>query len=257
MSPLGALLFLRGISLGFAGQVSQARSALEQATQVAHQAGDLTFLPWGESWLAILGDLGADPRRAEEHARRAFEAAEKTGAAFDRAAAAIGVGVAKTARGSWAEAASAFDEALATVRSTRVGIAYESFVLARMTDVHLARGDSKRALEAADEAISTAQRHGTAEFELRSHLARARALSHGVGADAKEEIGKSLSAAEALVKTTGAESWRPFIHEERANLARLAGDEVTRQRELREAHRLFVDIGAPAHAERIKKELGS
>jgi hypothetical protein len=126
-----------------------------------------------------------------------------------------------------------------------------------MTDVHLARGDSRRALEVADDAISTARRHGTAEFELRSHLARARALAGGAGADAKAEIGKSLIEAEALLKTTGAESWRPFIHEERARLAHLTGDEATREQELREAQRLFLEVGAPIHAERIAKDLRS
>ena len=92
------------------------------------------------------------------------------------------------------------------------------------------------------------------ENELRSHLARARALSRGVGAGAKTEIDKSLIEAEALLKPTGAESWRPFIHEERARLAHLTGDEAARERELREAQRLFLEIGAPIHAERIAKE---
>jgi class 3 adenylate cyclase/tetratricopeptide (TPR) repeat protein len=256
-SPLAHLLFLRGISLAFTGRVSRAVSALEHAVQVARQAGDLNVLSWIEPWRAIVGELGADPGKGEEHAGRAFDAAEKTGSALGRAIAAIAVGVAKTARGSWVEAGRAFDEALAIVRSARAGISYESFVLARLTDVHLAQGDSRRALEVADEAISTARRHGTAEYELRSHLARARALSRGVGADAKEEIAKTLIEAEALVKTTGAESWRPFIHEERARLAQLAGDEATRDRELREAQRLFLEIGAPIHAERIAKELPS
>jgi class 3 adenylate cyclase len=258
MSPLVGLLFLRGIFLGFAGQVSRAPSVLEHATEAARQAGEeLTYLSWGEAQTAILGELGADPGRAEEHAGRAFDAAERSGSAFDRVNAAMGVGVAKTTTGSWAEAASALDEALAIVRSTRVGILYESFILARLTDVHLARGESRRALEVADEAISTAQRHGTAESELRSHLARARALSRGVGVGAKEEIGRSLIAAEALVKTTGAESWRPFIHEARARLAQLTGDEAARVEELREAERLFLEVGAPVHAERIAKEFRS
>jgi ATP/maltotriose-dependent transcriptional regulator MalT len=232
-------------------------SALEHAGQVARQAGDFSVLCWSEFFLAIVGELGADPGRADEHAGRAFDAAERTGGTFDRALAATGFGVAKMAGGSFAEAASAFDEALAIVRSTRAGVVLESFILARLTDVHLARGHSKRALEVADEAISAARRHGTLEFELRSHLARARALLRGAGADAKEEIGKSLSEAEALVKTTGAESWRPFIHEERARLAHLTGDDAARKRELREAQRLFLEIGAPIHAERIAKELGS
>src|SRR5205823_699035 len=78
-SPLAQLLFFRGISLGFTGQVSRTVSALEYAAQVARQAGDLTVVSWSESWLAIVGELGADPTKAEEHAGRALDAAEKTG----------------------------------------------------------------------------------------------------------------------------------------------------------------------------------
>jgi hypothetical protein len=43
-------------------------------------------------------------------------------------------------------------------------------------------------------------------------------------------------------------SYKPFLRIERAELARLAHDEATRQRELREAHRLFREIGAPIRA---------
>jgi hypothetical protein len=38
-------------------------------------------------------------------------------------------------------------------------------------------------------------------------------------------------------------------------LRRSIGDETTRQRELREAHRLFLEIGAPIRAEQVAKEL--
>jgi class 3 adenylate cyclase len=255
-SPLAGALLMRGVSLGLAGQVFRGVNALEHAVGVARQAEDLNVLCWSSSFLARVGELGADPRRAEEHAGHAFDAAERTGSTLYRAIAGIGFGVAKTTRRSWVEAASAFDEALAIVRSTRVGILLESLILARLTDVHLGRGDSRQALEVANEAISTARRHGAMEFELRSHLARARALSHGVGVEAKEEIGKSLIEAEALLKKTGAESWRPFIHEERAMLAHMTGDEAARERELREAHRLFTEIGAPIRAAEVAKELG-
>jgi len=39
-------------------------------------------------------------------------------------------------------------------------------------------------------------------------------------------------------------------------LARLTGDEATRERELREAHRLFTEIGEPIRAADVAKNLG-
>ena len=56
---------------------------------------------------------------------------------------------------------------------------------------------------------------------------------------------------------SGAKSYEPFLHVEHAELARLIGDEPSRQRELRDAHRLFIEIGAPIRAEQVAKELGA
>jgi hypothetical protein len=39
-------------------------------------------------------------------------------------------------------------------------------------------------------------------------------------------------------------------------LARLTGDVAARERELREANRLFIEIGAPIRAAEVAKELG-
>lgn len=39
--------------------------------------------------------------------------------------------------------------------------------------------------------------------------------------------------------------FKPHVYLERAELARLTGDEAGRERELREAHRLFIEMGAP------------
>jgi hypothetical protein len=55
---------------------------------------------------------------------------------------------------------------------------------------------------------------------------------------------------------SGAKSYEPFVHVERAELARLIGDEATRERELREAHRRFTESGAPIRAAEVAKELG-
>jgi hypothetical protein len=64
-----------------------------------------------------------------------------------------------------------------------------------------------------------------------------------------------LAAALAFVETSGAKGYEPLVRLERAELARLSGDEATRQRELRAAHRLFTEIGATGHIERLAKGL--
>ncbi len=49
--------------------------------------------------------------------------------------------------------------------------------------------------------------------------------------------------------------YEPQIHVELAELACRSGDEEGRVRELREAHRLFAEIGASGYAERVAGEL--
>jgi hypothetical protein len=55
---------------------------------------------------------------------------------------------------------------------------------------------------------------------------------------------------------TGAHVYLPFISEERAALAALLGDDAGRARHLRDAHRLFVEIGAAGHAARLARAPG-
>jgi hypothetical protein len=57
-------------------------------------------------------------------------------------------------------------------------------------------------------------------------------------------------------RETGARSLLPLLHQARARLAALDRDDATRDRELREAHSLYVEFGATRHAERLAKELG-
>ncbi len=65
-----------------------------------------------------------------------------------------------------------------------------------------------------------------------------------------------LAEADAWLEMSGAKSYEPFLHVERAELARLTGDEATRECELREAHRLFTESDAPIRAAEVARELG-
>ena len=76
------------------------------------------------------------------------------------------------------------------------------------------------------------------------------------GLEAVREIQAALAEAAAWIERSGAKSYDPFLLLERAELARLTGDDTTRQHELREAHRLFVEIGATARAEQVAREIG-
>ena len=93
-------------------------------------------------------------------------------------------------------------------------------------------------------------------YEIRALLARAHVLIATEGAPARSRVEADLRDAAAVIEATEARVFTPQVHVERAALARVLGDEATRQRELREAHRLFIEMGATARAEQVARELG-
>jgi hypothetical protein len=67
-------------------------------------------------------------------------------------------------------------------------------------------------------------------------------------------VERTLAEVSARIDEKEARCRQPIVHEISAELAR--GDKATRQRELRKAHRLLVEIGAPIRAAEVAKELG-
>ena len=111
-------------------------------------------------------------------------------------------------------------------------------------------------LALAEEAIAISRRRGTRMWEFFAQVTRIRALREIQGLQAIKEVETALAEADALLEMSGAKSYEPVLYVERAELARLTGDEAARKRELREAHRLFTEIGAPIRAAEVAKELG-
>ncbi len=91
--------------------------------------------------------------------------------------------------------------------------------------------------------------------EASAQLALAEARLAADGDVARPEIEAALQRASELTRQTGARLFTPQVHEQRAALAVLAGDGAEAERELREAHRLYSEMGATGHAERVAREL--
>jgi hypothetical protein len=114
----------------------------------------------------------------------------------------------------------------------------------------LGLGDIAGARELADSAVELCRTQGARVALCRAHLARA-AIAR---ADPQAQSGPAeadLDAAEQLVAETGARALQPQVYEGRAAL--VAG--AARERCLREAHRLYEEMGATGHAERVGRQL--
>ncbi len=91
--------------------------------------------------------------------------------------------------------------------------------------------------------------------ECHCQVSLAEALRRSEGTGATERIRRALSRARELVEETEARLYTPQILEEEARLSKLEGDGAEFKSKLREAHRLFTEMGATGHAERLGKEL--
>jgi hypothetical protein len=182
-----------------------------------------------------------------------MDCGERTGTA--RIFAYLCLGLANALNGAWHDALEVLGTALTIGRERRLS-RFEGGLLAAMAAAHLGLGDRAKAVAIAEESIAVSRRHGSRLWEFSALLTRIRALRELQGVQSTREIEAALAEANAWLEMSGAKSYEPFLHVERAELARLRGDEAACKRELREAHRLFTAIGAPIRAEQVARELG-
>jgi tetratricopeptide (TPR) repeat protein len=254
LSPLLGCLQIRGDCLGQMGQIARALEQLRQVADLARRTQDLNVLAWSESSQVYVYFVAGDRVGAMEQAIRGLEVAEKTGTNFALSFAHAAAGMAFTLNERWYEAISILERGLVIAVETR-GHSWEPDLLAPLAEAHLGVANTERALSVSQEAIEKACRHRTKAFEIRALLARVRVLLKATKEPPSGEIEEILGKTEALIVKTGATSWRPVIHELRARLADVGGDQLTRTREAHEAHRLFTEIGAPIRAAEVAKEL--
>jgi ATP/maltotriose-dependent transcriptional regulator MalT len=248
-------VYLRGIVEAFRGDLTTARQMLEQGAQAARDQGDLESEGWALMHFTSLALIDGNIEAALPRVRQGLEIAERIGSPFSRIWSCHMLGAVLRLNGQWQEAIELHEQALRTARERRTGLDGEVVFLAYLAEAYLAGGDLPRARAAAEAGAAAGRRTGARVFEQEAQRALARVLLRQEGAAAGAAIRAALDRAEALIRETGAKNYQPFIHLERAELARLDGDEALQLRELREAHRLFVAIGATGQAERIIQQL--
>jgi adenylate cyclase len=131
----------------------------------------------------------------------------------------------------------------------------EPFDLSGLAEAHLELGNFDQAQALAEDAAAGAHSAAmhNAECDALLVLARARMATEGVSAG--REIESILGHAQECAASAGSAVRLPGVHLARAEFARLRGDGAARERELREAHRLFAEMGATARAEQVAREL--
>jgi class 3 adenylate cyclase/tetratricopeptide (TPR) repeat protein len=255
MSPCLSLSVLRGTALALTGHLREGEHELDRVIVLAQKYQQLFPVLTTHCFHVYRCEVTGEGATALAHGREAVDCAERIGSPLGRIFAYNALGGAEVLSGAWHNALEVLEQALAVGRERRLQT-WEGSALAGIAAAHLGLDDRVKALAIAEEAIAVSRRRGSRGWEFSALLTRIRALREIHGVQAKRDIEATLAEAGAWLEMSGAKSYEPFLHVERAELARLTGDEAVRELELREAHRLFTEIGAPIRAAEVAKELG-
>jgi class 3 adenylate cyclase/tetratricopeptide (TPR) repeat protein len=252
-NPHLAGLHVRGQIRAVRGDIAGGEADFHRAVSLAREAGDHTMSSWSVSALVFLAELRGESGRVLEFARSGVESAERlTGSVADSAGAMIWLGTAHLLRGEWEPAFQVLDEALRQIREARVFLHMEGDVLRGLASALQGVGEAERAVAVARQATQARQNY---YGRVLACCTLARILRETQGAAACSEIERALDDASQRIRQHGYQGLAGFEREERARLAQLLGDPTKGDRELREVWRLYTDMGATGHAERLAREL--
>ncbi len=200
-------------------------------------------------------DLSGAVHASLPRARRLAQLALKSGSPLRTLDASLCTGIAYAGN-------ELFEEALGPLahvveRIDERGLAKQEFgrALTALARAYLGAGRLADAAKAAERAVRTCRAGGMKSGECMARIVLARAQLAMEGVSARRKVRAGLSRAEQLVKETGARAYGPFVCEVRALLARAGGDADAARSELTRAHRLFREIGATGHADRVARQL--
>jgi tetratricopeptide (TPR) repeat protein len=251
-NPHHTALWWRAYLLACTARLEESERETQRAVALAHKQGDDELLVWSLSVAVDLAYLRGDLEHVRDFAHQAVEAAERCGSQALVSYAYHFLGLAHCVRGEWEAAVPALERAGAIARETGTNIIMMPTGMSRLAEAHLALGDRDRALAVARESLAIP---GSSMGRISAAIGLARVLLAGVDESDRDEARELLSAALDAIAESGFVAEEPFARAELARLAERAGDAAARERELREAQRLWSDMGATGHAERVAREL--
>jgi tetratricopeptide (TPR) repeat protein len=208
-------------------------------------------------WHFWLDYYAGDPDSAHRHAQQALEISERIGDAFSRTWSWRFYGAAQIGLGRPEAAIEALKRSLELSRKHRTAVEGSPWSVLWLSDAHRELGNVAKALELAREGLEMAQAQESPTAAAFGGLILARALLASGDEAAFDELESVLSQVSSAVREMEYRTYEPLIHVELAELARRRGDADARQRELEEAYRLFGEVGADGHAQRLAGELAA
>jgi class 3 adenylate cyclase len=254
-SPYAFLALMRGELLTHRGPLGEARRQLEAALTIARELDEPEILGLAHGFFCYFARCYGDPETARKHAPQAMQIAEKLGSSLSRALACRGLGLAHLMSKEWAPAVAALEASVEIARESRTVIWLEPYSQANLAEAYLGLGRGEEARETARRSLRTAERLRQASSESHARVTLAHVMLAIDGPAAAEDVEASLDHALRQAGRSGHVSYLPHVHLAYAELARLLGQEDRRHAELREAARLFREIGAACYLHAVEREL--
>jgi class 3 adenylate cyclase/tetratricopeptide (TPR) repeat protein len=255
-SPYLILMACHAISSMFGGRLAEARATVEQAEALALKHGDQEVAALACVFGATVLARSGDGPGAVSWATHALHLGERNASPIFRANALSVLGEALVGVGAWADAIAVASEALGIVRQRSRMIYLELAMLASLARAQLGAGDERAARALAIEALDLAERFPDPRYSAilaTSAAAHVLLRTDGTSPDALRALAQAESIATAI-------PYRPFeasLRLERAEVARLRGDETGRRRWFEEAEQRFRAMDARPHADALVSSLGA
>jgi tetratricopeptide (TPR) repeat protein len=240
--------FCRCSGLYGKGELNAAKDAALAALELADQIGEERLATWiGPNAALIAADLG-DDEAALQHAKRAWERAQRLQQLVLSAGALHSLGYAAMHRGDLDEALHAYTQYVQLLRDTENGVA-RNFIMASAAEAHLRAGKVDEAMKLAQQALEVA------EFAKAPHYrALAQRVLGQVYAARQQYDDAALAFGEAIAgfENTGSrlELGRALYH--RASLQTGRGDPTGARADAARARDLFAETGATRDRERAE-----
>jgi tetratricopeptide (TPR) repeat protein len=253
--PLARVLSIRGMTLNNLGRLPEAQVSLDRAAELLADKGQVLYALTTDVMRSYLDIFRSSPAGSLERVARLVARADEAGAHLTRVQARSNLALAHLLAGQPDEALALIEAANAIVNETRAGMGSVGFNERVRVQALLARSDVAAARAAADRLIASTD---TPSFgRTGALLVYAEALIASDAAAERGRIEASLAEADAIAQRIESLSSQAWVCRVRAQLARALGDEAGWQRELREALRIYTQMGATVWVERVSQELAS
>jgi class 3 adenylate cyclase/tetratricopeptide (TPR) repeat protein len=256
-SPWIFAVMHRFVPLGLLGRVGEADEALRQGIELAREHGELEILSYGLGLRVLHGEWSGETATTLASVRQGVEIAERTGLPFFLSLALIWLGDALRLEQHYPEALEAYQKTLDLIRTKRVVLMREPLVVSGQALVESALGEHERAIAQARSALEESVSGGNRFAQDVARLTLARVLLATGDPGLHDEVEEAVERAKALCHETGMRVHLPSLLEIRAAMAERRGNPQEAGRRLRDAHRLYTEMGATGHARRLAQELGS